>query len=126
VRHGPGHNVAIYHRDPDGHLVEMFYDLDCMVDEELGYYDPRPWHRHRPQRPKVWVGLPRDVWGPADARNSRILSPAAAGLKPPTQASFHGKRVLTGEIFACEDQCFRAAGRLSNPLTHTAVYRRGQ
>lgn len=63
VRHGPGHNIAIYHREPDGHVVEMFYDLDTMSDEELGYYDPRPWHRDRPQRPKVWVGLPRDVWG---------------------------------------------------------------
>jgi catechol-2,3-dioxygenase len=63
VRHGPGHNIAIYHRNPDGHLVELFYDMDRMTDEELGYYDPRPWHRDRPQRPKVWVGLPRDVWG---------------------------------------------------------------
>lgn len=63
VRHGPGHNIAIYHRNPDGHLVELFYDLDRMIDEELGYFDPRPWHRDRPQRPKVWVGLPRDVWG---------------------------------------------------------------
>ncbi|UPK29548.1 VOC family protein [Bradyrhizobium sp. 195] len=63
VRHGPGHNTAIYHRNPDGHLVELFHDLDQMVDEELGYFEPRPWHRDRPQRPKVWVGLPRDVWG---------------------------------------------------------------
>lgn len=63
VRHGPGHNIAIYHRDPDGHVVELFYDLDRMTDEELGYFDPRPWHRDRPQRPKVWVGLPRDLWG---------------------------------------------------------------
>jgi catechol-2,3-dioxygenase len=63
VRHGPGHNVAVYHRDPDGQLVEMFFDLDRMIDEELGYYEPRPWHRDRPQRPKVWVGLPRDIWG---------------------------------------------------------------
>jgi catechol 2,3-dioxygenase-like lactoylglutathione lyase family enzyme len=63
VRHGPGHNVAVYHRDPDGHLVEFFYDLDRMIDEELGYFEPRPWHRDRPQRPKVWVGLPRDIWG---------------------------------------------------------------
>ena len=34
-----------------------------MTDEALGFWDPRPWHRDRPQRPKVWVGLPRDVWG---------------------------------------------------------------
>ncbi len=63
VRHGPGHNTAIYHRNPDGHLVELFFDLDRMTDEALGYFEPRPWHRDRPQRPKVWVGLPRDVWG---------------------------------------------------------------
>ncbi len=63
VRHGPGHNVALYHRNPDGHLVELFYDLDRMTDEALGYFEPRPWHRDRPQRPKVWVGLPRDIWG---------------------------------------------------------------
>lgn len=64
VRHGPGHNVAFYHRDPDGHVVEMYYGMD-LIDDELGYFDPRPWHRDRPQRPKVWVGLPRDVWGGA-------------------------------------------------------------
>lgn len=63
VRHGPGHNVAMYHRDPDGNTIEFFYDLDTMTDEALGFWDPRPWHRDRPQRPKVWVGLPRDVWG---------------------------------------------------------------
>jgi catechol-2,3-dioxygenase len=63
VRHGPGHNIAIYHRDPDGHVVEMFYDMDRMIDEDLGFYDPRPWHRDRPQKPKVWTEFPRDVWG---------------------------------------------------------------
>jgi catechol-2,3-dioxygenase len=63
VRHGPGHNVAVYHRNPDGHVVELFFDLDRMIDEELGYFEPQPWHRDRPQRPKVWVGLPRDIWG---------------------------------------------------------------
>lgn len=63
VRHGPGHNLAVYHRNPGNHLVEFFIDLDEMVDEELGYYEPRPWHTDRPQKPKVWVGQPRDVWG---------------------------------------------------------------
>lgn len=64
VRHGPGHNVATYHRNPDDQIVELFCDLDRMSDEELGYFEPRPWHRDRPQRPKVWDGsLPRDMWG---------------------------------------------------------------
>jgi hypothetical protein len=53
----------MYHRDPEGNAIELFYGLDCMTDEALGFWDPRPWHRDRPQRPKTWVGLPRDVWG---------------------------------------------------------------
>ena len=65
VRHGPGHNVAIYHRNADDQLVEFYIELDQMKDEELGYFDPRPWHRDRPQRPKVWgTDMPRDIWGP--------------------------------------------------------------
>ncbi len=64
VRHGPGHNVATYHRNPDDHIVELFIDMDRMLDEELGYFDPRPWHSDRPQKPKVWdPNMPRDKWG---------------------------------------------------------------
>jgi len=64
LRHGIGHNIAIYHRDPDDHIVELYTEMDQMKNEELGYFDPRPWHEDRPQRPKVWT---RDagamVWG---------------------------------------------------------------
>jgi catechol 2,3-dioxygenase-like lactoylglutathione lyase family enzyme len=64
-RHGPGHNIFTYHRNPDDQIVELFTELDKMLDESLGYFDPRPWHRDRPQRPKVWEpGTPRDIWGP--------------------------------------------------------------
>jgi catechol 2,3-dioxygenase-like lactoylglutathione lyase family enzyme len=64
VRHGPGHNIAVYHRNPDDQIIEMFCDLDLMLDEELGYFEPRPWHRDRPQKPKVWASDPyRDIWG---------------------------------------------------------------
>jgi catechol 2,3-dioxygenase-like lactoylglutathione lyase family enzyme len=62
-RHGPGHNIYTYHRNPDDQIIELFTELDKMLDEELGYFDPRPWHRDRPQKPKVWDG-PRDIWGP--------------------------------------------------------------
>jgi catechol 2,3-dioxygenase-like lactoylglutathione lyase family enzyme len=61
-RHGPGHNVYTYHRNPDDQIVELFTELDKMLDESLGYFDPRPWHRDRPQKPKVW-DQPRDIWG---------------------------------------------------------------
>ena len=70
VRHGPGHNIATYHKNADGHLVELFTEMDVIRHEELGYYDPRPWHADRPQRPKVWsTGRPRDIWGPPPPEN---------------------------------------------------------
>src|SRR5258708_3071817 len=65
IRHGIGHNIAIYHKNPDGIIVEFFTDLDVMHDEDLGYFEPRPWHQDRPQRPKVWGdGTPTNYWGP--------------------------------------------------------------
>ena len=65
VRHGPGHNMATYHRNPDQIIVELFTELDRMSDEELAHFDPKPWHRDRPQRPKVWrKNERRDIWGP--------------------------------------------------------------
>jgi catechol 2,3-dioxygenase-like lactoylglutathione lyase family enzyme len=61
-RHGPGHNIYTYHRNPDDQIIELFAELDKMLDEKLGYFDPRPWHRDRPQVPKVWDQA-RDIWG---------------------------------------------------------------
>jgi catechol 2,3-dioxygenase-like lactoylglutathione lyase family enzyme len=81
VRHGPGHNVAVYHHNPDLYLIELYYSMDLMLDEELGYFEPRPWHRDRPQRPKTWVGLPRDVWGVGPAKEASEFSPAIRGVK---------------------------------------------
>jgi catechol 2,3-dioxygenase-like lactoylglutathione lyase family enzyme len=63
-RHGPGHNIYVYHRNPDDQIVEMFTELDKMLDESLGYFEPRPWHRDHPQMPKVWAAPPNDMWGP--------------------------------------------------------------
>ena len=51
-RHIIGHNIAIYHRNADKVRVEFFCEMDLMKDEALGYFDPRPWHQDRPQRPK--------------------------------------------------------------------------
>ena len=63
LRFGPGHNIAAFHRDHDGHLIEVYTELDQMKDEALGYFDPRPWHRDRPQRPKVWKLADDPTWG---------------------------------------------------------------
>jgi catechol-2,3-dioxygenase len=63
-RHGPGHNIYVYHYDPEGNVIEFFGELDRMSQEELGYFDPRPYHRDNPQRPKVWtLGPDIDIWG---------------------------------------------------------------
>ena len=78
LRLGAGHNLAIFHRNPDGHIVEFFCEMDQMSSEDLGYFDPRPWHADNPQRPKVWNDDDAHAncrrWGatrPADQRRSR-------------------------------------------------------
>ena len=53
-RHGPGHNLFTYHRDPDGNVIELFTQLDVMHDEAKGYFEPRPWHEDFPRYPKTW------------------------------------------------------------------------
>ncbi len=59
IRHVVGHNIAAYHRNADDIRVELFCEMDVMFDEALGYFEPRPWHEDRPQRPKIW---PEDTW----------------------------------------------------------------
>ena len=59
-RHIIGHNVFIYHRNPDGQIMELYCELDQMKDETFGYFEPRPWHQDQPQKPKVW---PADTLG---------------------------------------------------------------
>jgi catechol 2,3-dioxygenase-like lactoylglutathione lyase family enzyme len=75
LRHIIGHNIAIYHKNPDNLTVECFCDLDVMYDEALNYFEPRPWHQDRPQRPKVWGDdTPTNYWGPE-------FGPGGAGPK---------------------------------------------
>jgi catechol-2,3-dioxygenase len=66
ARHTIGHNCASYHHNPDGLMVELYAEMDQMLDEELGYFDPRPWHEFRPQRPRGWEAgsSPRNKWIP--------------------------------------------------------------
>jgi catechol 2,3-dioxygenase-like lactoylglutathione lyase family enzyme len=64
-RHGIGHNIFTYHRNADRQIIELYTDLDQISSEDLGYFDPRPWHEDNPQKPKVWdPSLPSNVWGP--------------------------------------------------------------
>ena len=65
VRHGPGHNIATYHRNPDNQIVELFCELDRVVDDRLGWFEPRPTHQGLPQMPMTWndIGLANAIWG---------------------------------------------------------------
>lgn len=67
-RHGPGHNMFTYHRDPDGNTVELFTQIDTVVDEKRGVWDPRPWHEEYPMGPKTWEvdQATVSVWGPVN------------------------------------------------------------
>jgi hypothetical protein len=65
VRHGIGHNIAIYHRNPDGIIVEHFTELDRIHNEGLGTFEPRRTHQEFPQKGKVWDDIPlaANLWG---------------------------------------------------------------
>jgi catechol-2,3-dioxygenase len=65
-RHGPGHNLFTYHRDPDGNLTELFTELDLCYDEDDPHWEPRPWHETFPMGPMVWDPTPATAnrWGP--------------------------------------------------------------
>jgi hypothetical protein len=83
LRHGCGHNLALYHFDPEGLIIEHCAELDRMSNEDLGYFDPRPYHEDRPQRPKAWDPKAAiAAWGrfpPPELFNTG-LSAAARGM----------------------------------------------
>jgi len=64
LRHGIGHSISTYHRNPDGQIIELFCELD-RVNEALEIYEPRRYHQEFPQRGKVWTDIPlaSNMWG---------------------------------------------------------------
>jgi catechol-2,3-dioxygenase len=67
-RHGPGHNIFSYHADPDGNRIEVFTEIDRILDERDPHWEPRPWHEEFPMGPKEWPLEPQTAnqWGPMD------------------------------------------------------------
>jgi catechol 2,3-dioxygenase-like lactoylglutathione lyase family enzyme len=64
VRHGIGHNISTYHRNPDGQIIELFCELDRMI-ENTESFEPRRTHQEFPQKPKVWSDIMQaaNMWG---------------------------------------------------------------
>jgi catechol 2,3-dioxygenase-like lactoylglutathione lyase family enzyme len=73
LRLGAGHNIATYHRDHEGNLIELFTEMDRMSNESLGYFDARPWHEDNPQRPKTFTNEDANTrrWGLPRPANQR-------------------------------------------------------
>ncbi len=69
-RHGPGHNLFTYHRDPDGNTIELFTQIDIVHDEKTGNWEPRPWHESNPQGPRTWEvdAATVNLWGPVNEK----------------------------------------------------------
>ena len=86
LRHGPGHNIATYHRNPDDQVIEFFCELDKMVDENLGYFEPRPWHQRHAATAEDLAGRQDQCLGPAADAG---FSPGA-GLTPSAPAIVFG------------------------------------
>jgi len=71
-RHGIGHNIFTYHFDPDGNIIELFAELDRMNGDSVGYFEPRPWHSEKPQKPRVWTAEEAsNLWGDPAPPNFR-------------------------------------------------------
>lgn len=87
IRHIIGHNIAIYHKNPDGVVIEFFCEMDQMHDEELGFFEPRPWHQDRPQRPKVWGDDTRsNWWGPMSHHGTQSGQQQTSAANEPVPA----------------------------------------
>jgi catechol 2,3-dioxygenase-like lactoylglutathione lyase family enzyme len=60
-RHGPGHNIASYHHDPDKVLIEFYTEMDVYLPAQ-GLHEPRPCHDVYPMLPKSWPGERLSNW----------------------------------------------------------------
>lgn len=64
-RHVIGDNVFTYHKDPDGHIIELYCELAQIDSEDLGHFNPRPWRFDIPYKPTVWgPDTLGNLWGP--------------------------------------------------------------
>jgi catechol 2,3-dioxygenase-like lactoylglutathione lyase family enzyme len=69
VRHGAGHNIAIYFRDPSGAVIEVYTDLEQIYDDERRPVDWDP-------RTHDWLSKWVD-WRPDDFRSHGLVPVAA-------------------------------------------------
>jgi catechol 2,3-dioxygenase len=56
VRHGPGHNIAVYFRDHLGHIFEFSSEEEVVLDDEN--YSPLRWSGGDPRAADEWGSFP--------------------------------------------------------------------
>ena len=61
ARHTAGHNLAGYHRDTDGTMIELYTQMDVFIPE-ANVFEPRPWHEHQPMRPMTRSVTQMTTW----------------------------------------------------------------
>lgn len=60
LRHGPGHNIAMYFRDAAGYFVEYSVEEEIILHDET--YEPRSWSVTDPKAMDEWAtGAPPDA-----------------------------------------------------------------
>jgi catechol 2,3-dioxygenase-like lactoylglutathione lyase family enzyme/uncharacterized protein YciI len=64
LRHGPGHNIAMYFRDHEGHWIEYSVEEEIVLDDET--YVPRTWSTADPHVVDEWNSgdPPKELMGP--------------------------------------------------------------
>jgi catechol 2,3-dioxygenase-like lactoylglutathione lyase family enzyme len=79
LRHIIGHNIAIYHKNPDGVVIEFSSARWIRCTTKNSAILSRPWHQDRPQRPKVWGDdTPSNWWGPMSHSPNRAHTEEAS------------------------------------------------
>ncbi len=64
-RHIIGDNIFIYHRDPDGQVIELYCEMAKIEDDCLGQFATRPWRHDLPYKPQTWdLHTMGNFWGP--------------------------------------------------------------
>jgi catechol 2,3-dioxygenase len=74
ARHGVGHEIFIYLRDPDGHRIELLSQPFQFIDPEV---EPLRWSRQHPRTSMIWGPPPPVSW-----QNEASLYPATPVTEP--------------------------------------------
>lgn len=73
LRHGPGHNIAMYFRDLEGHWIEYSVEEEVVLDDAT--YVPRTWSTEDPHVVDEWQtgAPPAEMMGPPPEQAEKFM-----------------------------------------------------